>query len=112
MTYVLDSKLFAVTGGEFGGEASAISLVGYIIVAGMALCYDPVRKESRSGAFNVENRTPRADALGRFALISQFMKNRLPVFKGAVPENVFQNITRRGGILPPPGCSGGRRSRR
>ena len=37
MTYVLDSKLFAVTGGEFGVEASAISLVGYIIVAGMAL---------------------------------------------------------------------------
>ena len=45
MTYVLDSKLFAVTGGEFGVEASAISLVGYIIVAGMALAM--IRSEKK-----------------------------------------------------------------
>ena len=46
MTYVLDSKLFAVTGGEFGVEASAISLVGYIIVAGMALAM--IRSEKKA----------------------------------------------------------------
>lgn len=32
MTYVLDSKVFAFTGGEFGIESSIISLLGYIIV--------------------------------------------------------------------------------
>lgn len=37
MTYVLDTKTFAITGGEFGIEASVISLAGYIIVAGIAL---------------------------------------------------------------------------
>ena len=36
MTYVLDSKVFAITGGEFGIESSVISLIGYIIVAGIA----------------------------------------------------------------------------
>ena len=36
MTYVLDAKSFAVTGGDFGMEASVISLVGYIIVTGVA----------------------------------------------------------------------------
>lgn len=36
MTYVLDSKSFAITGGEFGIESSVISLTGYIIVAGIA----------------------------------------------------------------------------
>ena len=36
MTYVLDSKSFAITGGEFGIESSVISLIGYIIVAGIA----------------------------------------------------------------------------
>ena len=46
MTYVLDSKLFAVTGGEFGVEASAISLVGYIIVAGMAFAM--IRSEKKA----------------------------------------------------------------
>ena len=40
---------------------------------------------------------------GRFALISQFMKNRLPVFEGTdVPENVFQNVTGAERILPHP----------
>ena len=32
MTYVLDSKSFAITGGEFGIEASVIALIGYIVV--------------------------------------------------------------------------------
>ena len=32
MTYVLDSKSFAITGGEFGIEASVIALTGYIVV--------------------------------------------------------------------------------
>ena len=32
MTYVLNSKSFAITGGEFGIEASVIALVGYIVV--------------------------------------------------------------------------------
>ena len=36
MTYVLDSKSFTITGGEFGIESSVISLTGYIIVAGIA----------------------------------------------------------------------------
>ena len=36
MTYVLDAKSFVVTGGEFGIEASVISLMGYIIVTGVA----------------------------------------------------------------------------
>lgn len=36
MAYVLDSKVFAITGGEFGIESSVISLIGYIIVAGIA----------------------------------------------------------------------------
>lgn len=36
MTYVLNSKDFAITGGEFGIESSVISLFGYIIVAGIA----------------------------------------------------------------------------
>lgn len=37
MTFVLDVKSFAVTGGEFGIESSVISLLGYIIVAGIAV---------------------------------------------------------------------------
>lgn len=37
MTYVLDSRSFVVTGGEFGIESSLISLLGYIIIASMAL---------------------------------------------------------------------------
>lgn len=32
MTYVLDSKSFAITGGEFGIESSVIALIGYIVV--------------------------------------------------------------------------------
>lgn len=33
MTYVLQSKTFALTGGEFGIESSAIALVGYVMVS-------------------------------------------------------------------------------
>ena len=36
MTYVLNSKDFAITGGEFGIESSIIALLGYVIVAGIA----------------------------------------------------------------------------
>ena len=36
ITYVLDSKSFAITGGEFGIEASVIALIGYIVVTLMA----------------------------------------------------------------------------
>ncbi len=36
MTYVLNSKSFAVTGGEFGIESSVLSLTGYIIVTCIA----------------------------------------------------------------------------
>ena len=36
MTYVLNSKSFAITGGEFGIESSVISLIGYIVVVGIA----------------------------------------------------------------------------
>lgn len=37
MTYVLKSKAFALTGGEFGIEASFISLLGYFLVALFAM---------------------------------------------------------------------------
>ena len=37
MTYVLESKSFGVTGGEFGIESSIISLLGYTIIASLAL---------------------------------------------------------------------------
>ena len=36
ISYVLDAKSFAVTGGEFGMEAAVISLGGYIIGTGVA----------------------------------------------------------------------------
>ena len=40
---------------------------------------------------------------GRFALILQLMKHRLPVFEGTdVPKNVFQNVTGAERILPHP----------
>ncbi len=35
-SYVLDSKLFVITGGEFGIEASIIAVIGYSIVASIA----------------------------------------------------------------------------
>lgn len=36
MSYVLDSKAFAITGGEFGIESSVIALIAYILVALLA----------------------------------------------------------------------------
>lgn len=33
MTYVLNSKSFVFTGGEFGIESSCVALLGYVIVA-------------------------------------------------------------------------------
>lgn len=36
VSYVLESRSFAVTGGQFGIEASVISLAGYCIVAVIA----------------------------------------------------------------------------
>lgn len=38
MTYVLKSKAFVLTGGEFGIEASVIALAGYVVVVLIALC--------------------------------------------------------------------------
>lgn len=35
-SYVLNSKLFVITGGEFGIESSIIAVIGYIVVAGIA----------------------------------------------------------------------------
>lgn len=37
MTYVLESKVFAFTGGEFGIESSVIALLGYVIVTFTAI---------------------------------------------------------------------------
>ena len=37
MTYVLNTKSFAVTGGDFGIESSMIALVAYLIVSVMVL---------------------------------------------------------------------------
>lgn len=45
MTYVLHTKAFAVTGGEFGIESSVIALIGYMVVAMIA--YIMIRKERR-----------------------------------------------------------------
>ncbi len=47
MTYVLNSKSFAITGGEFGIESSVISLIGYIIVAGIACMMIMSSKKNR-----------------------------------------------------------------
>lgn len=33
MSYVLDCKAFAITGGEFGIESSVMALIAYIVVA-------------------------------------------------------------------------------
>lgn len=38
MTYVLQSKVFAFTGGEFGIESSVIALLGYVAVTLAAIC--------------------------------------------------------------------------
>ncbi|MBD5521637.1 MAG: CPBP family intramembrane metalloprotease [Lachnospiraceae bacterium] len=46
MTYVLDSKSFAITGGEFGIEASVIALIGYIVVTLIAFVMIKRRTEN------------------------------------------------------------------
>ena len=47
MTYVLDSKDFVFTGGEFGIESSIIALLGYVIVTlAAAICM--IKKKSKS----------------------------------------------------------------
>lgn len=38
MTYVLKSKSFVLTGGEFGIDASIVSFLGYVVVALAAIC--------------------------------------------------------------------------
>lgn len=48
MTYVLDSKTFAITGGEFGIESSVISLIGYIIIVGIACIMIRLSKKVRN----------------------------------------------------------------
>ena len=52
MTYVLDSKSFAITGGEFGIEASVIAFVGYIVVTLIAFV---MIKRKRKNALNSLN---------------------------------------------------------
>ena len=46
MTYVLDSKDFVFTGGEFGIESSIIALLGYVIVTLAAICM--IKKKSKN----------------------------------------------------------------
>lgn len=46
MTYVLESKVFAFTGGEFGIESSIIALLGYIIVTIAAICMIKKREKA------------------------------------------------------------------
>ena len=48
MSYVLESDSFAVTGGQFGIEASVISLAGYCIVAAIAYAQLRADNEKRS----------------------------------------------------------------
>ena len=48
MTYVLDSKSFAITGGEFGIEASVIALIGYVVVTLIAFVMIKRRQKTRS----------------------------------------------------------------
>lgn len=45
MIYILDSKVFAFTGGEFGIESSIIALLGYIIVTLAAICMIKKKKK-------------------------------------------------------------------
>ncbi len=48
VTYVLDSKSFAITGGEFGIEASVIALIGYVVVTLIAFVMIKRRQKTRS----------------------------------------------------------------
>ena len=50
MTYVLDSKSFAITGGEFGIEASVIALIGYIVVT--LIAYAMIKRRTKNSVNN------------------------------------------------------------
>lgn len=52
MTYVLDSKDFVFTGGEFGIESSIIALLGYVIVTLAAICM--IKKKRVCETFSVK----------------------------------------------------------
>lgn len=52
MTYVLDSKDFVFTGGEFGIESSIIALLGYVIVTLAAICM--IKKKRVCDTFSVK----------------------------------------------------------
>lgn len=43
-SYVLDSKSFLLTGGEFGIESSVVAVVGYTVVCVVAWLWNPKRK--------------------------------------------------------------------
>ena len=43
-SYVLDSKSFLLTGGEFGIESSIVAVVGYTVVCVVAWLWNPKRK--------------------------------------------------------------------
>lgn len=53
MTYVLDSKSFAITGGEFGIESSVVALTGYIAVT--LIAFIMIKKGTKSGSNNFSN---------------------------------------------------------
>ena len=44
-SYILETNSFAITGGEFGVEASMISIVGYIAVS--LIAYRCIKKENK-----------------------------------------------------------------
>lgn len=49
MTYVLESKVFAFTGGEFGIESSVIALLGYVIVTFAAIYMIKKKNKGQQG---------------------------------------------------------------
>ncbi len=53
MTYVLDSKSFAITGGEFGIEASVIALIGYIVIT--LIAYAMIKRRTKNSLDNLCN---------------------------------------------------------
>lgn len=54
MTYVLKSKSFVLTGGEFGIESSAISILCYVVVILLAIC---MMQRNSSSSLNVDKVT-------------------------------------------------------
>ena len=53
MTYVLDSKDFVFTGGEFGIESSIIALLGYVTVTLAAICM--IKKKQKCNKYQKTN---------------------------------------------------------